>query len=222
MFDVQVSGWILGSRGEFGCWLQGLKTRNAEVRPGGSTNLFGGLESAAELLQRESQTDGGTQADAAVKRIFLFSDGCVNTGLTDKPEICRRVAALSDAGITTTTFGIGADFDEPLMRGIAEAGKGRYTFLATAPDIPRLVSKSIHDLLKLYGCDAVLDVRGGAHTVVDKVYGSEADDEDVNAAASTGLLHLGDLHAENERMVPATLRYAFLIFPNATTIARIG
>lgn len=117
------------------------------MRPGGATNLFGGLEAAAALLSDPGQ----------LRRIVLFSDGRVNSGLTDQGQICARVAAWAEQGITTTTFGIGADFDEPLMRGIAEAGKGRYTFLATAPDIPRLVSKSIHDLLKLYGLQAKVD-----------------------------------------------------------------
>ena len=177
---------------------ENLKTQIHAVRPGGSTNLFGGLQSAAHLLG--SSTAAGTPDDATIKRIFLFSDGCVNSGVTDPAHICREVAAWTELGITTATFGIGADFDEPLMRGIAEAGKGRYTFLATAPDIPRLVSKSIHDLLKLFGSEAVLDIRGGTHTVVDKVYGGDDEDEEVSNA-STGLLHLGDLHADNERMV---------------------
>ena len=184
-----------------------LKSQIHAVGVGGSTNLFGGLQSAAELLGQDAP---GAHEDEArtpstpcsrVRRIFLFSDGCVNAGVTDPAHICRQVAAWSDAGITTTTFGIGADFDEPLMRGIAEAGKGRYTFLATAPDIPRLVSKSIHDLLKLFGSEAVLDIRGGSHTVVDKVYGGDDEDEDAANTASAGLLQLGDLHAANERMV---------------------
>lgn len=176
---------------------ENLKTQIHAVRPGGATNLFGGLQSAAHLLLGSS---AGTPDEAKVKRIFLFSDGCVNSGVTDPAHICREVAAWTELGITTATFGIGADFDEPLMRGIAEAGKGRYTFLATAPDIPRLVSKSIHDLLKLFGSEAVLDIRGGMHTVVDKAYGGDDEDEEVSNA-SAGLLHLGDLHADNERMV---------------------
>ena len=136
-----------------------------------------------------------------MKRIFLFSDGLVNSGVTDRAEIYRQVSTWADRrGLTVSTFGIGADFDEPLMRGIAEAGKGRYTFLATAPDITRLVSKSIHDLLKLYGSEAVLDIRGGAHTVVEKVYGGD-DDEELPNPATAGVLQLGDLHDGNERMV---------------------
>jgi hypothetical protein len=147
-------------------------------------------------------------SDGHVKRIFLFSDGCVNSGITDAHEIKRRVATWAEEGITTTTFGIGSDFDEPLMRGIADSGKGRYTFLANSRDIPRLVSKSIHDLLKLYGSEASVDIRGGAHTTVAKVYRGDDDDEVGSDIAASGLLQLGDLHYENERMVLLELESA--------------
>jgi len=182
-----------------------LKTRIDEIRTGGTTNLHGGLERAAALLG--SRADFNCQSsviannDGRVKRIFLFSDGHVNAGITDPHEIKRRVTTWADEGITTTSFGIGSDFDEPLMRGIAESGKGRYTFLANAQDIPRLVSKSIHDLLKLYGSEASVDIRGGAHTTVAKVYRGDDDDEGSHDPASSGLLQLGDLHNANSRMI---------------------
>jgi len=171
-----------------------LRTSIDAIRTGGTTNLCGGLERAVELLRETSNNSTDT-----VQRIFLFSDGCVNAGVIDHGEICQRVAAWASEGITTTAFGIGSDFDEPLMRQIAESGKGRYTFLATAQDIPRLVSKSIHDLLKLYGSEASIDIRGSSHTTVARVYGADDGEEDVQAA--TGLLELGDLHSANERMV---------------------
>lgn len=184
-----------------------LRARIQEVRTGGTTNLFGGLQSAATLLGAHSvgvdEKSCSTNTEGAgVRRIFLFSDGCVNAGITDPGEIRRQVALWADQGITTTTFGIGSDFDEPLMRGIAESGKGRYTFLATAQDIPRLVSKSIHDLLKLYASEVCLDVRGGAHTTVARVYGGGDEHEDnCEASLASGLLQMGDLHSANERMV---------------------
>lgn len=184
---------------------EAMKTQIDGVRARGTTNLCGGLERAATLLGSradfQSKTPVHANGDARVKRIFLFSDGCVNAGITDRHEIRRRVAAWAEEGITTTTFGIGSDFDEPLMRGIAESGKGRYTFLASAQDIPRLVSKSIHDLLKLYGSEATVDIRGGAYTTVAKVYRGDDEDEGSCDAADSGLLQLGDLHNANERMV---------------------
>lgn len=181
---------------------ESLKSQVLAVQTAGQTNLFGGLESAVNLFN-EPVEEGDAYAEAQVRRIFLFSDGCVNVGVTDKGEIQRRVGEWATQGITVNSFGIGTHFDEPLMRGIAEAGKGKYTFLATAQDIPKLVSKSVHGLLDLFASEAVIDVRGVQHTTVSRLYGADDDNEGCSdqAIATPGLLVLGDLHRGSERRV---------------------
>jgi Ca-activated chloride channel family protein len=194
------------------------------VRAGGQTNLCGGLDLAVQVLMSSQAVNGGENtssilssrklrtesaaetrvADGIVRRIFLFSDGRVNQGMTDPQQIQHKVAEWAAGGITTSTFGIGIDFDEPLMRGIAESGQGRYKFLATAQDIPKIVSKSVHDLLDLYASEVTLDMRGGEHATVRRVYGGD-DEEDGIAGDTPGLMHLGDLHNSNERLVLAEL-----------------
>jgi hypothetical protein len=201
---------LLGSRADFiGVHTDTDTGYNSDTNSDASSDAgVHGLAVPKERTNSDSHTrktlvnlDSHTNPDTGVRRIFLFSDGCVNVGITDPHEIKRRVKAWAEEGITTTTFGIGSDFDEPLMRGIAESGKGRYTFLASAHDIPRLVSKSIHDLLKLYGSEASIDIRGGAHTTVAKVYRGDDEDEGSGDATVSGLLQLGDLHSANERMI---------------------
>merc|ERR1740123_1948445 len=186
---------------------EGLRGQIEAVRARGQTNLFGGLQVAADPLAAPG--DGTTPAreasgrGEALRRIFLFSDGRVNVGVTDPTAIKRSVAAWAVAGITTGSFGIGADFDEPLMRGIASSGQGRYQFLGKTEDIPKLVSKSVHDLLDLYASEATLDIRGGERTIVSKVYGGH-DHEDADGGQTsngTGLMHLGDIHSDNLRVV---------------------
>eukprot|EP00929_Paragymnodinium_shiwhaense_P058400 TRINITY_DN29242_c0_g1_i1.p1 TRINITY_DN29242_c0_g1~~TRINITY_DN29242_c0_g1_i1.p1 ORF type:complete len:550 (+),score=95.39 TRINITY_DN29242_c0_g1_i1:96-1745(+) len=178
------------------------------VRVGGQTNLCAGLELAVSLLEESAGAVSGTGLPP-MQRVFLFSDGLVNCGVTDPQQIQRKVATWAAAGITTGSFGIGADFDEPLMRGIASAGQGRYQFLGTAQDIPKLVSKSIHDLIDIYASEAVLDLRGCEHTVVSRVYGGGDDDgEAYGASTIPGLLRLGDIHSDNLRLVLVELEVA--------------
>jgi Ca-activated chloride channel family protein len=183
-----------------------LRSEIESVRVSGSTNLFAGLESAVGLL-KSSSNDGKVDNDGgALRRIFLFSDGNVNRGVTDRTAILESVRAWASEGIEISTFGIGADFDEVLMRKIAEDGKGRYAYLATAEDIPKLVSKSIHDLLDIYASDAVLDIRGESFSTVTRIYGAESDEVETGdplnpTGATPGVLHLGDLHYSNQRRV---------------------
>lgn len=202
---------------------EALRQQVEAVRAQGQTNLCGGLDAAASLLQsgaeggrlnsilpfQKASVNTSVTDHVAMRRIFLFSDGHVNVGITDPQDIKCKVSNLANAGITTSSFGIGADFDEPLMRGIATSGQGRYQFLATAQDIPKLVSKSVHDLIDIYASDAVLDLRGGEHTIVSRVYGGHDDDEDGGQGANVpGVLHLGDIHSDNLRVVLAELDVA--------------
>jgi hypothetical protein len=182
-----------------------LRSEIESIQVSGSTNLYAGLESAVTVLKGSASNSKVDNESGALRRIFLFSDGNVNRGVTDRASILESVRAWASEGIEVSTFGIGADFDEQLMRKIAEDGKGRYAYLATAEDIPKLVSKSIHDLLDIYASDAVLDIRGESYSTVTRIYGAEADDADTELANVTGstpgVLNLGDLHYSNQRRV---------------------
>merc|ERR1719284_982506 len=92
------------------------------------------------------------------------------------------------------------------MTSIAERGKGSYCFLETAAVIPKLVSKSVHQLLAVAGTDARLDIRGVGGAVVTKVYGEPDGDNGCGAAttggsAALGIVSLDDLHSDNVRAV---------------------
>lgn len=179
-----------------------LRQQIEAVKEGGMTNLAEGLSTAAALLRNPSNV--GATKDATVsqlgqmRRIFLFSDGRINAGILDPRRIKTIVADWASAGIVTCSFGIGSDFDEPLMRGIALAGQGRYQFLGEAQDIPKHVSKSVHDLIDIYASEATLDLRGTNNTTVSRVYGGKP-------ASTPGLLRLGDVHSDNVRVVLAEL-----------------
>ncbi len=53
-------------------------------------------------------------------------------------------------GINITTFGIGGDFDEVVMKGIAEYGSGDYFFIRTPEDILTQVSKGLKLIVRRF------------------------------------------------------------------------
>lgn len=159
-----------------------------EVASGSMTNLMGGIEEAARILTK-------LPGPSSAKRIFLFSDGLVNQGVTDTKKILSRVGELATLGITTCSFGIGRDFDQKLMSGIAEYGNSQYFYLESPQVIPKLVSKSVHGLISLVGTQAKLTLRGLGGSLVTRIFGSED---------SHDLIHgfdLDYLHADNTRQV---------------------
>ena len=97
------------------------------VHSGGSTDLFSGWLRGAEQLE------GGTAR--AVSRVLLLSDGQANHGETRISHIQQECKAWLEKGISTTTVGLGRDFNEDLMIAMADAGGGQQYYGQTAEDL---------------------------------------------------------------------------------------
>ncbi|CAF1109871.1 unnamed protein product [Adineta steineri] len=151
----------------------------------GSTNMSGAIEAGANLLNKYVY-------EGFSRRMFLFSDGQANVGMKTRAELTGLVAGFNNNGIITDSFGIGADFDAEIMKGIADAGGSRFFFLESAQVIEPLVTKAIISVFGVCGSQTRLIVRGKNGAIVTKIWGHN----DLAAGAS-----LGDLHANNLRSV---------------------
>lgn len=105
-----------------------LPIRLDDVYPNGLTNLHGGWLKGAETLAPRA-------GHGIVSRVILLSDGQANRGLLFKEAIYQQVRELASAGVTTSTVGIGFDFNEELMTGIATAGQGNSWYGQRAEDL---------------------------------------------------------------------------------------
>lgn len=100
----------------------------AGIRSGGSTNLHGGWFRGAESLAPHT-------GRSSLSRVILLSDGCVNHGLQDESAIAAQCRELAEAGISTSTYGLGQNFNESLMQAMARAGGGNAYYGETADDL---------------------------------------------------------------------------------------
>jgi Ca-activated chloride channel family protein len=123
----------------------------AAIGPRGSTDLGGGwlrgCEQVAEFL------DGG-----AIDRCLLLSDGLANRGITDPHTLAEHAGELRRRGVVTSTFGVGADFDERLMHNLAHEGGGNFYFIESAHDMPRIFSSELGEALEVTVRSAALQV----------------------------------------------------------------
>ncbi|MFN7339563.1 MAG: vWA domain-containing protein [Opitutia bacterium] len=90
----------------------------AEVRAGGSTALFAGWEEGARQLAPFTSAN-------RTSRVILLTDGQANQGLVNEDEIAAKVRELAKAGVTTSTVGLGGQFNETLLSKMADAGEGQ-------------------------------------------------------------------------------------------------
>ena len=107
--------------------IENIRDALDRVEVGGSTDLHAGWLAGAQQL------DGSTLS--AISRVLLLSDGKANSGLTEPTAIEAQCEEWLARGVTTTTVGLGRNFNEDLMIGMARAGGGQHYYGQTATDL---------------------------------------------------------------------------------------
>jgi Ca-activated chloride channel homolog len=128
-----------------------LKRRINDLRPGGWTDLSGGwLEGCREVAAHQAR-DG-------VNRTLLLTDGLANRGITDVEELAHHARELRQRGISTSTFGVGLDFNEHLLEALAEQGGGHFYYIERPDGIPGVFRRELGELLTVVAREAFLSL----------------------------------------------------------------
>lgn len=164
---------------------------------GEETDLAQGVQLGLQELAR-----GRNGVDAHAERLLLLTDG-----FTRHPERCLELARqAAGAGVAISTIGLGGEFQEDLLTGLADISGGRAVFLGDAEAIPRAIAQelamarsvmlrsvsltmalsrgvTLRRLTQIHPTLRMLEVLPSAHT------------------PSTWMVHVGDL----EQMTPVVL-----------------
>ncbi len=95
-----------------------------------------------------------------MNRVLLLTDGLANAGITDSAQLERHAAGLRVRGVSTSTFGLGDDFDERLLGAMADAGGGAFRFIGKPEEIPALIGSEVGELLEVTARDVELRISG--------------------------------------------------------------
>lgn len=123
-----------------------------EVGPRGCTDLCGGWLRGCEQLAEHLAKD-------VVSRVLLLTDGLANQGITDHATMAHHASELRQRGVVTSTFGVGEDFDERLLRDMAHEGGGNFYFIEAPAQIPDLLTSELGEALEVVMRRAVLHVQ---------------------------------------------------------------
>lgn len=148
--------------------------------------------------------DHTPQAEGTLARCFLLTDGLANVGLTDPEAIASQAAGVREnAGISTSTFGIGADYDEGLLGPMAVAGGGQFHHLRATDELARAFAGELAELLAVAAKQVRLEIALAPGVTADVVSAYWA------SPVQGGLLSvaIGDLLAGEERLV--VIRFGF-------------
>jgi Ca-activated chloride channel family protein len=125
------------------------RLRGIEAR--GSTNLGEGWLRGCEQVANHL-------VERAVNRCLLLTDGLANVGITDPGELAIHAMELRARGVSTSTFGVGNDFDEALLQELADAGGGHFYYVADAPQIRDAITSEVGETLEIVARDVSLEV----------------------------------------------------------------
>jgi Ca-activated chloride channel family protein len=161
--DVLVASRLVDNRELFLSALTQVDSR-------GSTDLHAGWLTGAEQAARGQGGD-------VLSRVLLLSDGCANHGITAIPDIARQCAQMAEAGVSTSTYGLGEGFNEELMTAMARAGQGNAYYGQTADDLadPFREELDLMSALCARGLRLSLAPASGVRVEVLNPYRTEAD-----------------------------------------------
>ena len=116
--------------------------RLASIEPRGSTDLCSGWLRGCEQIAARLR-------DEEVSRCLILTDGLANHGIVDREEIALHAGELRVRGVRTSTFGVGADFDERLLHDMALEGGGNFYFIKEANQITELLTSELGEALEV-------------------------------------------------------------------------
>jgi Ca-activated chloride channel family protein len=159
------------------------------LQAGGGTAIPLGLQTALSAI--------GGEASGRVRRVVLVSDGLDSS----RAESERLAASSFERGITISSMGIGLDFDESYMGGVARAGHGNFGFVNDGPALAMFLEKELKET-------AGTTVEGATVRVVlpDGVRFIRASGADARPDGAGVELKVGSLFAGEERRVLVELQ----------------
>jgi len=163
---------VLVADGPVGSRRDSIKRTIAGIHEGGGTNIGAGLAAGYQQAHAETIPIG------AVKVVMLLSDGRANAGITKQGALSGLALRAFQDGIQTSSFGLGSDFDGPLMSSIAGDGAGGYYYLKDADQIRPALETELERRADPVASGVEVRVRLAAGVELLKVYGSRKLGED--------------------------------------------
>ena len=93
-----------------------------------------------------------------LNRVILLSDGLANVGETNPDVIASDVNGLTKRGVSTTTMGIGDDYNEDLLEAMARSGDGNYYYIQSPEQLPSIFQQELLGLMATVGTNVTLGI----------------------------------------------------------------
>jgi Ca-activated chloride channel homolog len=141
-----------------------LENKINQIETGGMTNLSGGLIQGCQHILNQD-------VKKFINRVLLLSDGQANEGITNYEQLMKIVDDYNLGGAQISTMGVSDHFNEELMEGIADHGKGNYYFIDQVEDIPGIFAKELEGLLSVVAQNVHVKISPKEGVIIKNIYG---------------------------------------------------
>ncbi len=149
----------------------GLQERAAPyieaIAAGGNTDIGAALEAASRALSEHIKA-------YRASRIVLITDGVPTAGMLSRRELTGVAARLRGEGLTVSAVGVGADFDENMLTGIAGSGGGLYGYLRDGSDIAGVFERELQNAASQVARDVTVSLEPAEGVEVEEIFGRDA------------------------------------------------
>lgn len=121
------------------------------------------IHTAGQTALHQGWVEGGLQvsqhlAKETLSRVILLTDGQANVGERDPKVLASHAKGLAERGVSTTTMGIGDDYDEVLLQGMAGGGDGNFYHIQSSAQFEQFFGLELMGLANLVGSQVRLEL----------------------------------------------------------------
>lgn len=149
------------------------KSRLSSIQASGGTEILKGLEFGMRELELRRRQQ-------SINHLILLTDGQT---YGDEEECLELATRAKESNIGISAMGIGEDWNDKLLDGLASKSGGVSHYIASAAEVVAIMKDRLHGLTSLYGDELLLHVRlaegsqlRGAYSLTPYIQRSNIDD----------------------------------------------
>ena len=124
---------------------------NEAIQPMGNTALFEGVSKGLKEVKKHLSKN-------QVNRVILLSDGQANVGPSSTSELAELGRIAGGDGISVTTIGLGAGYNEDLMTALAGYSDGNHVFVENSAQLEKAFSHEFSDVMSVVAQDVDVEI----------------------------------------------------------------
>ena len=106
------------------------------IQTGASTAMHAGMSTGFDLVQQSRSLSSAN----TINRLVVITDGLPNVDPCGEDDFIQLTKEIRNNGITTSTVGIGTDYDDHLLKLVGEFGGGRWSHVSNAKDLTKVAA----------------------------------------------------------------------------------